>query len=168
VLSVDGPRTDVNDVTSYTYDAAGNLETATTALGHVTTYSNYDGAGRVGRIAAPGGKVTTLQYTARGKLNKVEHSVDGITESMSIDYDPVGNVTKVILQDGSTVEYSYDDAHRLTSIVDGLGNRIDYTLDLNGNRTAEKVTDRTGVLVRNISRVFNKMNWVTQVTGGVQ
>jgi YD repeat-containing protein len=40
--TVDGPRTDVSDVTSYAYYANGDLKTVTNALGHVTQITSYD------------------------------------------------------------------------------------------------------------------------------
>jgi YD repeat-containing protein len=36
VETADGPRTDVNDVTTYTYDPQGRLTQVTNALGHIT------------------------------------------------------------------------------------------------------------------------------------
>jgi YD repeat-containing protein len=168
VLTVDGPRTDIADTTTYTYDAAGNLATMTNAVGHVATYSDYDGAGRVGRIVAPGGKVSTLQYTARGQLSSAMTTADGVSETTTYAYDDVGNITKVTLPDLASLTYSYDDAHRLTGITDNLGNRVSYTLDLTGNRISETVSDPGGNLSRKISRVYDTMNRAQQVTGGVQ
>ena len=37
------------------------------------------------------------------------------------------------------VGFDYDPAHRQTAVYDNLGNRIEYTLDNAGNRTAENV-----------------------------
>ena len=49
----DGPRTDVTDVTTYTYytcthgrSSAGSCNTITNALGHVTTYNTYNAHGQ--------------------------------------------------------------------------------------------------------------------------
>ena len=61
-----------------------------------------------------------------------------------------------------------DAPHRLTAIPDHKGNRIDYTLDAMGNRTAEQVTDPGGVLVKNIARVIDALNRVERITGTVQ
>ena len=38
------PATDVNDTTTYTYDADGNVSTVTDALGHVTRITSYNPA----------------------------------------------------------------------------------------------------------------------------
>ncbi len=168
VLTEDGPRTDVSDVSTYTYDASGNLATITNAVGHVTTYSDYDSAGNVGRITAPGGKVTTFSYTSRGKLGGTVSTVDGISSSTAFEYDLVGNVTKVTMPDASTLAYTYDTAQRLTSITDNLGNQVSYTLDLTGNRISETVADPDGTLTRKITRIFDTMNRVQEVTGGAK
>jgi RHS repeat-associated protein len=69
---------------------------------------------------------------------------------------------QVTLPDGSHVLYTYDDAHRLTQISDGLGNAIDYTLDPMGNRIAENVYDASSVLHRTHSRVFNTLSELYQ------
>ena len=43
--TVDGPRADVNDITTYGYDSASNINTITNALNHVGTLENYDARG---------------------------------------------------------------------------------------------------------------------------
>ena len=63
-------------------------------------------------------------------------------EVTSYDYDPVGQLIKVTLPDGSYLNYGYDAARRLTEVSDNLGNRIVYTLDNAGNRTARKCATR--------------------------
>ena len=62
------------------------------------------------------------------------------------------------LPDGSFLSYDYDDAHRLTSISDNLGNRIAYALDATGNRTQEQVFDPTNALAQTRNREFNSLN----------
>ncbi|HWW69447.1 MAG TPA: DUF6531 domain-containing protein [Duganella sp.] len=160
-LTVTGP---LNDKISLSYDSEGNLASVTNAAQHVTTYSNYDAAGRVGKITDPNGLVTDLGYTSRGWLSS--SSVGG--EVTSYDYDGVGQLIKATLADGSTLSYAYDSAHRLTGITDGVGNSIVYTLDLVGNRVAEQVKDAGGTLARKIGRVYNPLNRLTQITGASQ
>src|SRR5690606_18183562 len=41
VLAADGPRSDVSDITTNTYDASGNLASITNALGHITQMQDY-------------------------------------------------------------------------------------------------------------------------------
>jgi YD repeat-containing protein len=164
LLTEKGPRTDVNDLTSYIYDEFGNLASITNAAGHTTTMSGYDANGRVGRITDPNGLVTDFTYTPRGWLSS--RTVGG--ENTSYTYDDAGQMTRVTLPDNSTISYTYDVAHRLTNIVDSLGNSIVYTLDLMGNRTVESMNDPGGVLSRKTTRVYDALNNVKQQTGGAQ
>jgi RHS repeat-associated protein len=157
VLTVDGPRTDVSDVTSYTYyncatgGECGQVHTITNALGHVTEVTSYNAHGNPLTIVDPNGVTTTLTYDLRQRLKT--RSVAGATTTF--DYDGVGQLDKVTMPDGSLLDYTYDPAHRLTEVEDGAGNRIHYTLDLAGKRTAEEVFDPADVLKRKHTQVFN-------------
>jgi len=160
VLTVSGPG--ISE--TRTYDIQGNLATVTNAAGHVTSYGNYDANGRVGSITDPNGLTTTYAYGPRGWLESM--NVDG--EFTSYQYDAVGNLTTVTSPDGSTLTYSYDGARRLTDITDNYGNKVSYVLDLVGNRIDEQTKDATGTLTRRISRVFDTLNRVKQITGAQQ
>src|SRR5690606_8284507 len=76
-----------------------------------------------------------------------------------------GLLKKATLPDGSYLEYTYDAAHRLTDINDSEGNRIHYTLDAMGNRTAEEVFDPSNALVQTRTRVFNTLNQLHKEIG---
>jgi RHS repeat-associated protein len=167
ILTVDGPRTDVSDVTTMTYDATGNLATVTNALGQVTQYTDYDPAGRLLRTVDPAGVETLLDYNERGWLRhrQVGSAANG-HEITTYDYDNTGSLAKVTMPDGSYVQYTYDDARRLTDVQDGLGNRVHYTLDNMGNRTEEQAYDTQGSLVRDHTRVIDILNRIAQEIGG--
>jgi YD repeat-containing protein len=171
VLTVDGPRADVADVTTYTYHPnddpdpgkRGNLATVTNALGHVTAITAYNAHGQPTSITDPNGLVITLGYDARQRLTSRE--VGG--ETTSYEYDGVGQLIKVTLPDGSFLAYAYDAAHRLIGMSDNLGNRIAYTLDHAGNRTREEVFDPGNSLAQTRSRVYSNLNRLFQEIGAV-
>ncbi|MBT9522759.1 MAG: RHS repeat protein, partial [Dechloromonas sp.] len=169
VLTANGPRTDVADVTTTTYyDAAdpdlgkrGNVATITNALGQVTQITAYDLNGNPLTIIDPNGVITTLTYDLRQRLTS--RSVGG--ETTSYTYDAVGQLLKVTLPDGSYTAYTYDPAHRLTAIADPVGNSIAYTLDAMGNRTQEDVKDPAGQLARTRSHIFDALSRLAQDVG---
>ncbi|HET7832322.1 MAG TPA: hypothetical protein VFK88_05100 [Gallionella sp.] len=163
VLTIDGPRTDVTDVTNYGYDAQGNLVSVTNALNRLTTLGSYDAHGRPGTLTDPNGLVTSFTYDARGRLTA--RSAGG--ESTSYSYDGAGQLVAVNTPTGATYGYTYDAAHRLTGIADNLGNRVSYTLDAMGNRTKEEVFDGTGNLIQTHSRVFDALNRLWKDIGAV-
>ena len=72
VKTIDGPRTDVNDVTVLDYDLEnGNLIRVTNALGHVTEIKNHDSSGRPQRMIDPNGLVMELDYLPRGWISSL-------------------------------------------------------------------------------------------------
>jgi len=168
ILTVTGPRTDVADVTTYTYDTSGNLATVQNAAGQVTTLSNYDANGRAGTITSPNGTATNLNYSPRGWLLSRSVSYGGVTENTGYDYDGAGQMIRVTMPDNSILTYTYDGAHRLTDIADSFSNTIHYTLDMIGNRTKEQVIDPNGVLALQTSRSYDRINNLVKVIGGSQ
>lgn len=178
VTAIDGPRTDVADVTTYQYyssdDAScastpttcphrkGDLWKVTNALGHVIEIRAYDGAGRPLSVRDANGVITDLAYHPRGWL--VARKVRGIDDTVEtddaingIEYTPTGLVSKIMDADGVYTRYEYDQAHRLTTIEDGAGNRIEYRLDNAGNRIKEETIDVDGHLLREMSRIYDHL-----------
>jgi YD repeat-containing protein len=169
VLTANGPRTDVSDVTTYTYYSnddpdlgkRGNVATISNAAGHLSSITAYNAHGQPLTIVDPNSLTTTFTYDARPRLKT--RTVG--SETTSYDYDGVGQLTKVTLPDGSFLSYTYDAAHRLTDISDNLGNRIAYTLDAMGNRTQDRIFDPANQLAQTRSRVFNNLNRLFQELG---
>lgn len=175
VLTIDGPRTDVDDITTFTYDAMGNRASMTVdpdgagaAPAQVTLFTSYDNSGRLLSLTDPNGIVTDMTYDARGRL--LTRTIAAGTTSAAtttFEYDGVGNVTKIILPSLNELSYTYDAAQRLTRITDRQGHYIEYTLDNLGNRTKEDVYSSGGTLRRTQSRVFDQLSRMIQSIGGV-
>jgi len=168
VLTEDGPRTDVNDVTTYAYYSdttadhlPGDLQSVTNAAGKVTSYSKYNRHGQLLESSDPNGVLTVNTYDLRQRL--LSTTVGGQTTSYA--YDPVGQLKKVTLPDTSWVGYDYDDAHRQVAVYDNKGNRTEYQLDNAGNRTGETTKDPSGALKRQLSRSIDALGRVQQTTG---
>ena len=169
LLSVDGPRTDVPDVTTYTYYAnddadlgkRGNVATITNAAGHVTSFTAYNAHGQPLSIVEPNGLTIALAYDARQRLTARTAG----SETTTYEYDAAGQLTKLTLPEGSFLAYTYDAAHRLTAMQDNLGNRIAYALDAMGNRTQEQLFDPANALAQTRSRVYSSLNRLFQELG---
>jgi RHS repeat-associated protein len=186
LLSVDGPRTDVTDLTQYSYyltadtsgcgtaggacHQAGDLYQITDALGHTATVVAYDSNGRVVRQRDANGVLTDFTYhprgwllsrTARANASGTPSAQDAMTQ---VTYDGVGDVTQIVDPDGVTMSYTYDAAHRLTDVTDALGNRIHYTLDAMGNKTKAETLDAGSTVRRTVSLGYNALNELLTVT----
>ncbi|NIJ80173.1 RHS repeat domain-containing protein [Xanthomonas cannabis] len=186
LLSSDGPRADTADSTSYSYYLSddstcataptvcqhrkGDLQKVTNALGRVTEYLAYDGAGRPLSIKDANGIVTDYTYHPRGwltatKVRGSDASSEADDRITRIDYWPTGLVKRVTQPDGAFTAFTYDAAHRLTDITDNAGNTVHYTLDNAGNRIKEDTSDASGTLKRTLSRVYNQLGQLkTQAT----
>lgn len=171
VETINGPRTDVSDITSheyYTTDHAsgdyliGDLKAMVNALGNRTDYLKYDFNGRPLEIQDANNVLTVLTYHPRGWIDS--RTTDGKTTSFA--YDDVGNLTRVTQPDGSYIDYEYDDAHRLVAIADNYDNRVEYSLDAAGNRSSEKTYDNTNMLRRQLSRVYDTLNRLDKLIDG--
>jgi RHS repeat-associated protein len=181
-----GPHRDVDDTTTFSYyptddsictnapttcpHRKGDLWKVTNALGQVTEYLAYDGAGRVLSVKDANGVITDFTYHARGWLTASKvRGADDTSESddriTRIDYWPTGLVKQVTQPDGAFTAFTYDAAHRLTDIADNAGNTLHYTLDNAGNRVKEDTKDASGTLKRTLSRVYNQLGQLaTQAT----
>ena len=189
LLSVTGPRTDLTQITTYSYyltssalncgaaSAAcyqvGDLHQVTDALGHVTTIVSYDGAGRVVTSQDANGVYTDYSYTLRGWLHSKiirvtsDNSPSSLDAVSTIGYTPYGAVNSVTDPDGVVYTFKYDSAHRLTDIYDALNKHIHYTLDAAGNKTGEQWFRAAGALVRSVSSNYNALGELTSVVDGL-
>ena len=154
ITQIDGPRGDVADVTTFAYDTAGNLASVASGDLLTTSSSDYNGYGSPGRMTDPNGVETVLSYDARNRLTGVTTPAGTTTRG----YDPVGNLIRLDLPNGNRMLYSYDPANRLSQVADSLGNRITYTYDAAGNRTAEEIRDPSGTLTRALSSEYDAFN----------
>lgn len=188
---VNGSRTDVTDTTTYVYyphDATcaasaatplidpitatspanlgcrGQLQSVTNARGQVTTYDRYNHHGQLEQMTSVNGVITTFTYDLRQRL--LSRSVGNTApETTSITYDDAGQITQLTMPDASTLNYTYDQAHRLIEIQDTLGNKVTYTLDTEGNRTQETLTDPQGNLTKTITRSYDALNRLQLMSG---
>ena len=174
MLTEDGPRTDVSDVTTYTYYAnnascvacRGQLHTVTNALGHVTTYADYDANGRATRVTDPNGVVTALSYHARGwPTQRTQAYGTGAAETTQTTYDDAGLVIRMTQPDGSYIDFDHDAAHRVVGETDPLGNTTQRTLDGQGNEVAYAAFDPLGVKRVASSRVYDTLGRLTKEIG---
>ncbi|MFA0813730.1 RHS repeat-associated core domain-containing protein [Microbulbifer epialgicus] len=188
VKQIDGPRTDVQDIMSFTYydntDQSGcndggncyrkgDIKKITDALGYTREFLSYNVTGQATQTRDANGLTVNYRYHPRGWL--LEETILGSDDNSSnddivtrYDYDDRGNAIRVTESDGSSLVMSYDQRDRLFQIEDAEGNKIKYTLDSQGNTLAEEVYDGEGNLKRNQSWIFDKLNRVKQRLGAEQ
>lgn len=126
---------------SYGYDAAGRVATLTDFVsgpGRTSSFG-YDAASRLTTITRPNGVVTTHSYhPQRGWLSDVRHSKGSDLAFSTYTRSPAGRVATETTPEFSRA-FSYDQAGRLTSTVEGGSTRL-YSYDANSNRCSTALT----------------------------
>jgi YD repeat-containing protein len=160
MLTANGPRTDVADITTYEYYpdttaswTQGDLKKITNAFGQVWNFTQYDAAGRLLSMTDSNGVLTTQTWHPRGWLTS--RTVADATTSWS--YYPTGLLQRLTQPDGQYLDYGYDDAHRLTDITDAKGDRTRYVLDPAGNVEQVDITNAEDALARQSRTQFDAL-----------
>ena len=110
--------------TSYTY---GWQSVTATSNGRSTT-TRYDSWGNIVESTDAMGNVTTYSYASCGKPS----SVTSCEATVTMEYDEVGNQTKLIDPDAGTMTYTYDAYGRIKTQKDGRNNTTTNTYDAKG------------------------------------
>ena len=161
--TIDGARTDVSDITTYTYDGSLRLSKVSNALSHEVEITSYDSANRPLKFDNANNIETTLVYDVMGRLSsstRASGTASAITTSYA--YDDNGSVTSITDPSGTVYAYVYDDAHRLTTITDDLGNTITYTYDDADNITKQEYKDTGATLTYSHSYVYDELSRIME------
>jgi len=146
-------------VTSYTFDAAGNMTSVTRhdGSGSLIEYNALNLPTKVETFKTESDGITitivgtaTYAYDARGNItsatdknsstttyvydadNNCVSSTNSKGETTTFEYDEAGRLTKVTTPDGGSVAREYDAQGKLTSEVTAMGSKTEYVYDGNG------------------------------------
>ncbi|HEX8615688.1 MAG TPA: RHS repeat-associated core domain-containing protein [Telluria sp.] len=137
----------------------GDLASVRNSVGEVTSYLEYSEDGLPTKIQRHTGQIIGLEYGPRQRLvSSTIRDASGRAETTSYEYDLVGQLIRMTAPDGSALEYTYDDAHRMTGLRDRAGNSISFTLDAMGNIVRQEVKDPSGKLVAQTTRAFDALS----------
>jgi RHS repeat-associated protein len=178
---IDGPLSGTGDSINYDYDANGYVTLVTNGLGHATDILSVNGRGLPTSINDPNGVNTTLVYDARGWPTTITVNPGPSQSVTQLEYNAVGDVTKLTQPDGSYLIYGYDDARRLSSIQNNYGQRVEYTYNAMGLPTqvltkssggsvigaAQAVYDEIGRLLTSIGAASQETDYAYDRVGNV-
>jgi RHS repeat-associated protein len=135
------------NVTSYTYDAYGNMLTATAPGDRETSYA-YNGLNEVtsmtdplGNDDSPIGNTTTYTYDSDGNPTSESTPLVGTDQSQTWgwtygDSSLRGDPTQITDPDSNSTTYTYDSHGDVASVQDAKGNLTTYGYDTIGERTS--------------------------------
>ena len=169
ILTEDGPRTDVSDVTTYTYYAdddstmslRGRLYTIENALGHTITINGYAISGKPTITLDQNGVERDDIYDNLDRLTSTTLKGAGPSgEDLTTTYtiNDVGLTTQVALPNGNYYAYGYDTVNRLTSITDQSGNKTIYTYNTEGRKTREEFQDSSSTVTKYTNFAYDSYN----------
>lgn len=128
----------------YAYDAANQLSSVTDPSNNISTYA-YDNAGLRTQLNLPNGVTTNYSYNNLNRLTGIAQTKSGTTlASYAYALDPAGNRLGVTEADGSSMQWSYDDAYRLLNEMrrdssNAVTYYAGYAYDPVGNRLSQTV-----------------------------
>ena len=157
LLTVDGPLSGTGDTVTYTYDTNGYFASITNEVGQTWTVSAVDGRGYPTTIVDANSITTSLTYDSEERLKSVTVDPTGLNAVTALDYDVVGDITKITRPNGSYLQYTYDDARRLTKIQDNTGAYIGYSHDNLGNIRARRIKETDGTLLLSQAATFDEL-----------
>lgn len=139
VKTVDGPRTDVNDKTTFRYSSTGNLLSIENALGHKTTYSYSGTKTKPYRMDDPNNYREDYTYDGRNRLTKKIAFESSSTLTTTFAYNRFGKVSSISAP-GFNRAFSYDNAGRYTGWQESQSPNPAYD-DVRYKRTYDKLSN---------------------------
>jgi RHS repeat-associated protein len=152
--------TDANSKTSqFAYDPNGNLIQVTDALSQTTRFG-YDAMDRVISQTDPNGNTTQFTYDALGRL-KVK--TDPFGKTTNDNYDNNGNKTSETDANNHAKQYQYDALNRLTQVTYPDTTTKQFRYDFRGNKLVE--IDQSGRTTKYIYDLAGQLTSVTYAFG---
>ncbi|MCF6318813.1 MAG: hypothetical protein L3J83_05995, partial [Proteobacteria bacterium] len=182
ISQMNGPRTDVADITTFEYypddvsegNNRGRLKQMTNAAGIVMRNNiQYTATGKILSEDKPNGLSTDYTYYAGNDRLQTVSNTDGTkTITTHMDYLASGEIKEITRNhntaNASTLTLDYDNARRLIKVTDQQGNYVQYELDTEGNQLSEKTYDPSNNLQKLITQVFDDYDQVdTSTQSGV-
>lgn len=191
--SVDGPRTDAEDVTSFVYYPLastvppllrGRLAATRNAAGHITRYEHYDVFGNANFVVEANGVATEMTYDILGRpktstirgtpgCNPSKDSLCAVDLTTTRTYSPAaGPLQTERRPGGGTTAYTYDERGRVRTVSRGpsatdLREQNETTYDpLSGRKNVERTLAYEGgtwVEKTRQSFVYNRERELTKV-----
>jgi RHS repeat-associated protein len=160
-----GAQDNTGRTTSYTYNPAGYLATATDVNGGVTQYT-YDTNGNMVSIQDPKGIVYLQNSYDANNMVSTQIGPDGGTYTLSYTLDTNGNVTQTTVKDprGYIRQVTFNSSGFMTSDIRALGMPEQQTTTYNRQQGTGLLLSATDTLNRTTTYTYDEMGDVTSIT----
>lgn len=154
LVNIDGPRTDVDDITHFIYDELQRLKRIERADSPATHLREVDAFGRVTSFQIGQQSPVYISYTA------FEHRVASVTQfgrTFAMHYDAEYRLTGFTGPDGHTRSITYNEAGFISELVDDLGRRTQFEYNSEGQRIGSQEFGLDGTFIRSVSQLFDTL-----------
>ena len=174
-------------VTSYTYDARGNLASTTDPVGNVLGFAHdqvgrvltqtlangdvigfdYDANGNMTTLTPPGRPAHTFTYTPVDQLaSYMPPTVGASATSTTYDYNADRQATQTTRPDGGILSRTYDSAGRLSNLTIPIG-QYGYAYDSVSRLSSITAPSGVGIGYSYNGSLLTGLTWTGAVTGSV-
>jgi len=160
LVSIDGPRTDVADVASFSYDTLNRLIEAKSADGGVRRVLSYDVMGRPTKVAINKQPIVSIEYGFGGQPVKVIRG----EQSLAYRYDKIGNLVAIVDAAGNAVEYQYDSSGRLTLVKRNDGPTVELEFDGENHVISRKTSNSVGDLIDAVDFIYDSKGRLSELS----
>lgn len=165
LLTTDGPLAGTGDTLTYVYGADGYLDSVTDQVGLVTTITSVDWRGAPLTVQDANGVQTVFTYDIRGRVLSATLDPGPAQSAYAFEYTAVGNIAKITLPGGGWLEYSYDDASRVTGVENNRGETQAFVNNDAGAPTAITVKDASSTTTRQQTLAYDELGRIIQSIG---
>ena len=151
LISIDGPRDDVNDVTTFKWDTLNRLVAIAVPEQPVLHLRDFDTNGRATSVQFGTAAPVEMQYGEDGNISQIKRR----GWFVDIKRDDEGRVTQYVDLHGNSVNHQYDDAGRMVSIDDSYGRLAQWIYDLEGKAINKSVYGIDGDLLHSLNQHFD-------------
>jgi RHS repeat-associated protein len=155
----------ITGVTTFAYDTSGFLTSVTDPLSHVTQVTARNGRGRPTTVVDSNGVTTTLTYDLDDRPLTVIVNPGGAQSEYQFSYTNAGDISQVTLPGGGYLQYTYNDARRVTLITNDRGQTQTFTYDANGDQLTAQINDASSTLRQQQSATYDELGRVLQAIG---
>jgi RHS repeat-associated protein len=160
ISEIDGPRSDVEDVTRFRYDQLGRLSRMELPSGEHIDINKYDEHGRALEFRRAQHPTVTLLYDSHGNISKIS----SLGQSVSYSYNAENRLISVSSPNGKTSTLSYDEAQRLKSVSDDLGRTVHLSLNSESKVQNKSFLGINGALISSLNYVLDAEGRIQSVT----
>ena len=151
LVEIDGARTDVDDVTRFSWDEAQRLVQISTPLGPQLKMRDFDSHGQAQTIQIGATSSYKLERDGSGTITAVRHK--GMR--YGYQYDAEKRLVGMTGPDGQRVSMQRDDAGRVVRTVDDVGRVAELEHDSENRLIGHDSHTQNGTLVRSLEYVFD-------------